>query len=91
MSAIATINDLLVDMFDSALDVIANDNRTNNFLYLPSLPRNYSTLDFSDEKQEFTQTYAWGLKHSPIPITPDSLETVRSQFSTSKNNRKLKN
>jgi len=78
VNAIATVNDMRVDLFDAGLDVVAADRNRTSFMYLPVLPRNYSTLDFGDEKQEFMDTYLWALKHNPMPVSFASLDALRA-------------
>jgi len=79
VNSIATINDMRVDLFDAGLDVVEADKNRTSFLYLPTLPKNYSVLDFSDGKAEYQDTYNWAVKNNPVHVSFANLNALRAQ------------
>ena len=67
-----------VDLFDAALDVVEADTNVTSLLFIPKLSTDYSTLDFSDEKQEYMDTYQWGVKNNPVVVSLSSLAELRA-------------
>jgi len=66
-NAIATINDMRVDLFEGAIEMAAK-SKVPAYTYIPYLTKTYSALDFDDEKEEYTEASTWAKAHDPTHI-----------------------
>jgi len=66
-NALATIEDMRVDLFNGGVDMAARSNITS-FLYVPELNQTFSALDFDHEKFEYEIAYQWGILNDPLPL-----------------------
>lgn len=63
-NALATINDMRVDLFEGAINVLESTNITC-YTYIPTLSKVYSTLDFAHEQEEFDAVWQWTMSNAP--------------------------
>lgn len=66
-NALATINDMRVDLFYGALDNAVNSHVTT-YTFIPDLNQTFSALDFDHEKLEYDLAMDWALKNNPTRV-----------------------
>jgi len=79
VNAIATINDMRVDLFAGAFDIAARSS-IPSFSYMPDLNQTFSALDFDEEKVEYTLAMEWAQQNNPTPLNDNATNTVTKRI-----------
>jgi len=66
-NALATINDMRVDLFAGAIEMAAS-SPIDSYSYIPDLNVSFSALEFDYEQLEYQVANAWAVKNNPIHL-----------------------
>jgi len=64
VNALATIDDMRVDLFAGAIEMAAKSS-IPSYSFIPSFNTSFSALDFDDERLEYNMAMGWAIKNDP--------------------------
>jgi len=64
-NALAVINDMRVDFFVGALEMLASSS-ISSYSFIPQLDVDFSVFDFDQEEKEYDLVFQWAIENDPI-------------------------